>query len=636
LNHILVQAIALESAELTAERRNPESSESSAIQWAAQLFCVAIWFGLATGLAEVFVLVVKKYSLNQIIWFSRDLAWMAPLADTFLFILVAACLFVAGQAWAKLRSPRIITIVFAFLAFLSLFLLVPILHNSANLVLAIGLAIQLSRVAAARDYRFHSWARRTIPLMTGVFLVLAGGSLGWRVIVERRALASIPAAPAGAPNVLLITLDTVRAESLSLYGYSRPTSPQLERLATAGVRFDNALTTAPWTLPSHASMLTGRFPHELSIGWTTPLDGKYPTLAEVLSERGYETAGFVANSTYCTYESGLSRGFAHYEDCPISFGEIVFSSSLGRSIANNHSIRRVVGYYDILGRKTAEELNRDFFDWLSSRKVQRPFFAFLNYFDAHEPYLPPQPFYDEFRSSNEPRKNWLIRHSLRDGERSNKREMSAEEIKIENDAYDASISYIDHHLGLLIDTLSDRGLLGNTLVIITADHGELFGEHGLFTHGNSLYIQSLHVPLLISFPPRVPAGRIVAEPVSLAELPATIVDLLKIDGECPFPGKSLAHCWNHPPEEGITGAAPLLSELIRAADLPASYPASIGDMKSLVFDRYHYIRNGDGGEELYDLVSDTAELDDLTKSNQGRLLLDRLRQSLTTILATQH
>src|SRR6185503_8082123 len=123
----------------------------------------------------------------------------------------------------------------------------------------------------------------------------------------------------------------------------------------------------------------------------------------------------------------------------------------------------------ILGRKTAEELNRDFFSWLSSRRVQRPFFAFLNYFDAHEPYLPPQPFDDQFRSSNEPRKNWLIRHSMRDGERSKKQTMSAAEIKIENDAYDASIAYLDHHLGLLIDELKDRGLLDNTLVVITAD-----------------------------------------------------------------------------------------------------------------------------------------------------------------------
>ena len=116
------------------------------------------------------------------------------------------------------------------------------------------------------------------------------------------------------PNVLLIVLDTVRADRLSLYGYRRPTSPTLERLAKRGIRFDEARATAPWTLPSHASMFTGRWPHELDVNWHTPLGTKFPTLAEYLGSRGYATAGFVANVHYCSYEFGLDRGFTHYED----------------------------------------------------------------------------------------------------------------------------------------------------------------------------------------------------------------------------------------------------------------------------------------------------------------------------------
>ena len=120
--------------------------------------------------------------------------------------------------------------------------------------------------------------------------------------------------PAGSPNVLLIVLDTVRADHLSLYGYQRPTTPTLERLAKHGVRFDAARATAPWTLMSHASFFTGRWPHELDVEWLTPLRKNYPMLAEYLGAHGYATAGFVSNVQYCSYDTGLDRGFTYYED----------------------------------------------------------------------------------------------------------------------------------------------------------------------------------------------------------------------------------------------------------------------------------------------------------------------------------
>ena len=120
--------------------------------------------------------------------------------------------------------------------------------------------------------------------------------------------------PAGSPNVLLIVLDTVRADHLSLYGYERPTTPFLERLARRGIRFDQARAAAPWTLASHATMFTGRWPHELDVEWPCPLREDVPTLAEHLGSLGYATAGFVGNTLYCSYDGGLDRGFTHYED----------------------------------------------------------------------------------------------------------------------------------------------------------------------------------------------------------------------------------------------------------------------------------------------------------------------------------
>ena len=136
-----------------------------------------------------------------------------------------------------------------------------------------------------------------------------------------------------AANVILIVLDTVRAESLSLYGYHRDTTPNLTRLAARGVRFDRAFATAPWTAPSHASMFTGRWCHELSVGWNRPLDGTSPTLAEFLGARGYATAGFVANTTYCSYETGLDRGFAHYEDYDVTLHAVLLCSCAGATHA---------------------------------------------------------------------------------------------------------------------------------------------------------------------------------------------------------------------------------------------------------------------------------------------------------------
>ena len=205
-----------------------------------------------------------------------------------------------------------------------------------------------------------------------------------------------PGPPAGAaargPNVLLIVLDTVRASSLSLYGYARDTTPQLTRWARRGVRFDWAVAPACWTFPSHCCFFTGRWPYELNSHWQLVLNTPHPTLAEFLAARGYLTAGFVANTSYCSYETGLDRGFAHYEDYPLSPRTILGSTAVGRWITQN-----VLSYRDFYGRKwiqyqsrDAGGINRAFLDWLSrQRRGERPFFAFLNYLDAHEPFLVP-------------------------------------------------------------------------------------------------------------------------------------------------------------------------------------------------------------------------------------------------------
>ncbi len=161
--------------------------------------------------------------------------------------------------------------------------------------------------------RLFRLVRLSLPLIIGTVLSLAA----WPRVGDWKQQASEnarPLPPGGSPNVLLVVMDTVAAEHLSLNGYARPTSNTLVELAGRGIRFDSARSTCSWTLPSHASMFTGKWYHEVSTGWLTPLDSTYPTLAEFLGRRGYATSAFTANYTYCAHDSGLARGFTHFED----------------------------------------------------------------------------------------------------------------------------------------------------------------------------------------------------------------------------------------------------------------------------------------------------------------------------------
>jgi arylsulfatase A-like enzyme len=443
----------------------------------------------------------------------------------------------------------------------------------------------------------------------------------------------------GASNVLLIVLDTVRAESLSLYGYDRDTSPNLRRYAARGVRFDRAFSTAPWTAPSHASMFTGRWCHELSVGWNRPLDGSCPTLAGFLAGRGYDTAGFVANTTYCSYETGLARGFARYDDYDVSLRAILLCSSLVQRVVNfthkHPTLARLVGEDRPTSghRKSAERINRNFLEWLSSRSgtPERPFFAFLNYYDAHHPYLSPErddpgPFGARPESGDDLR-------MLRSWWEFDKRKLDRRGVELVRDSYDRCIAYLDRHVGKVLDELDRRGVLSSTLVVITADHGEHLGEQHLFGHGCSLYRPELHVPLLVITPNGEARGRVVSTPVSLRDLPATVVDVLGIGdySRSPFPGQSLARTWSGSTEPALLGEPPVLSEVEAAPEFDPNHgtsPARLGPMRSLVGWGFHYIRNGDGREELFNLEGDPGERLDLSTRRDAEVTLARFRDYL--------
>ena len=569
-------------------------------------------FGLLAGFGEVVCLGIKKFLLSQPIYFGSHVVWMSPLANLCLFTLIGLIFGGAG-----ITALRVQVRVMAFLALLGWALVFEQLKFYAALLLAAGVAWQVGRFAAARAQGFQSLAERSARWMLYMSLALCASAFGWQSWLPQSA-----SAQPDSPNVLLIVMDTVRARNLSVYGYARPTTPRLEQFAKAGVRFDRAIATAPWTLPSHAAMFTGRFPHEMSADFRTPLDGEHPTLAEALRARGYLTAGFVANTFFCNTENGLSRGFAHYEDYVVSPSEFALSASLVRVILNRDALRRLINYHDVVGRKSAEEINQAFLKWLE-RQNNQPFFAFLNYLDAHEPCLPSAPFDEKFGAKIEHGRFRSV-HLLRTSWRQQREESTPQARQADVDCYDGAIAYLDRQIGWLLDELERRGRLKDTLVIITSDHGEAFGENGHYGHIDSAYLTQLHVPLLISMPEVVPAGQAVTKAVSLRDLPATVMDVI---GEAStFPGSSLARHWRG---AAAKDAMPLLSEINIAPIRPREYaPGKKAVITSLVLDRYHYLMNPDGDEDLFDYVRDPSERNDLADSVEGRDVIEVFRNFL--------
>jgi arylsulfatase A-like enzyme len=572
---------------------------------------------------------------------NRHIIWIIPVVNLALFGLVGGTLALVTR-FRRGQALRRTTCVLVFLGVLTLLLTVRGLHLAASVLLAAGFADRFGpRIEGA--VRAH---RRIVTRGIAGLAVVAAGlvalSAGRQGLAERTGLAGLPPAPPNAPNVLLIVLDTVRADHLSLYGYDRETTPNLARLARKGVRFDRARSPAPWTLPSHASMFTGRWPHELSAGLAGPLDGRHPTLAEAMRDRGYATAGFVANTTYCSAETGLARGFLHYEDHSLSPRSLLRATALGgrlidpalsgvQKLATALGLRGGLSPGNGKAFKDAATINADFLAWLSDRP-RRPFFAFLNYFDAHHPYLLPEGVDHHFGLSPESHADVLTLHrwwSL------DKRRLPPRDVALARDAYDDCLAYLDAQLGRLFAELDRRGVLDQTLVIVTSDHGEHFGEHGLFGHASSLYSPEVHVPLVI-VGPGVPAGGQVREPVSLRDLSATVVHSLPVSSAARFPGHSLARFWTG---TDFRALEPVLSEVSGAVRGPANggrSPVFRGPMKAIVSGETVYIRGGDGSEELYDLGTDPAETHNLAAQPGSASLLRQCREELRQLVSGDH
>ncbi len=572
---------------------------------------LAAWAGILTGLGEATLFGVRRFLLGRLVFLPTDVVWMAPLADLGTFLVLGLIIALAARASRGRIGLPFALGCYTALGVFTLTLQYGPLARVAAVLLAVGAGVQAARLARRWPAILRRVVSATLIPLGGLVLLLAGGLEVQRQATVRRH--SREAVATGAPNVLLIILDTVRALDLSAYGYERATTPTLERFARDGVLFRRAISPAPWTLPAHASIFTGHWPHELSTGWLSPLDATFPTLAETLGRHGWVTVGFAANTQYASRQTGLARGFGYYRDYPVTPAQVLLSSAFNRFILHSRYRERS------MLRVHAADINSAFLRWLARSRGGRPFFAFLNYMDAHDPYQPAAPFAGRFSGPED-----LARiHALE--EDTPGREWSPAVIHAARAAYDESILALDARLGELFEALRQRGILDSTVVVVTSDHGEEFGEHGVFFHGNSLYRASVEVPLLIRWPRSIPAGRVVDQPVSTRDIAATLADLTGL-GDAPFPGRSLARLWNHLGPDA--GQDTLVSEVDWAPRLPPNTPVSRGDMRAVVLDGWRLIRDGKGGLELYDFDHDTAEMNNLADTAEGKAEMARLEAVL--------
>jgi len=571
--------------------------------------------GEAAGLSYWLIQLFRDKALGQIVWVAPQAVWMAPLASLALFLPLAVPIWLVARV--RGGAPLVAGALGA-VATLSLLLPFPQVASWASALLALGVGTQIAR--AVRSRRPTRRALMRIAVALGLVAGVGGiGQVAIAAATRAAALRGLGTPSATAPNVVLIIWDTVRGEETSLLGYGRPTTPTLERLASSSVVFEQAMATAPWTLPSHGSIFTGRYGGELLGSWRRPMRDDVPTLAETLSGAGYRSGAFVANLLYTSRESGLARGFADYRDYRPSPSLVLFHSPIAqtgmfRRLLRTRSwatLKRAFGPGALLtGRLPADEvvparvITDDFLRWQATVDG-RPFFAFLNYFDAHGPYRAPDSVRERLGLSSDPL-----------------------------DRYDAAIAHLDEELARLIRALEERGALDRTVLVVASDHGDLFGEHDLKGHANGLFLPLLRVPLLVRYPGAAPGGVRIAETVTLRDLATTILDLAGLP-PATLPGTSLAERW-HTADSVVGGTergSPIVAELTRGLNVDSTQPNARTSLATILDQQFHYIVDGFGAEQLFDYRADPAELTNLIGTPDAAEVITRLRRTLDSTVA---
>ncbi len=395
----------------------------------------------------------------------------------------------------------------------------------------------------------------------------------------------------GPPNVLLVVCDTLRADRLGCYGNDRRTSPFLDALASRSTRYTRAFASAPWTLPTHASLFTGMHPFEHGVHTyepnhtrenLRPLADAHLTLAEVLAERGWSTGGIISNMGWFDPVFQLDQGFDDWQ--------------LARSYASRLNLR-VARWLDEVG--------------------DDPFFLFVNYTDTHYVYnTRPVDDLDVVPDRDEGE----LLHALTEAVLAGEGPVPAELRQRVLDQYDTAVANLDDGLEGLVGLLRERGLLDDTLLVITSDHGEFFGEHRLVEHSKDVYDEVLRVPLVVKAPGQR-TGRVDDRPTSSADVAGLVLSLLPDalvgDARPLFPN--------------LPGEAPVVSEnyWARLKDLQADWGHRFDRTRHVLVEwPWKFIASSDGAHELYDLAADPAESEDRVDDEPERAaaMAARLRE----------
>jgi arylsulfatase A-like enzyme/Tfp pilus assembly protein PilF len=372
-----------------------------------------------------------------------------------------------------------------------------------------------------------------------------------------------------APNVLFVTIDTLRADHVGCYGYKQIKTPNIDSLAVDGSRFEHAYAVVPVTLPSHSSMMTGTYPmlsgmHDFSGNKLSP---HQPTLASVLKQSGYQTGAVIAAAVLDS-RFGLNQGFDFYYD-HFEFSRL--------DEANLDEMERP-------GNAVADVA----LDWLA-KNSQHKFFLWMHLYDPHFPYHPPEPYATEYATR----------------------------------PYDGEIAFADEQLGRVLRFLKEKGIYQNTIIVLCGDHGESLGEHGEKTHGFFVYNATMHVPLIIRLP-ETSATRIVAEPVSLVDLMPTVLSAAGLPTPSQVQGRSLlSEIRGLPAGAGLPPNRTLYGETF----LPRIH-FDWSELRASENAKYHFIEAP--RPELYDLTKDPGELHNLVSEKSA--VADEMRVQLKSLI----
>jgi arylsulfatase A-like enzyme len=529
---------------------------------------------------------------------SLHILWAAPLVHVVANLGAAAAVLALSRIGLAVPQGLIIG-GFAFIGLIGVTAYSTFLGEISCLLLSAGLAVQIARL-----YQRYGSPRR-LGRLTAYLGVLAAAPIvfvvAWDSVAASRGPAPGITPPASRPNVLLIVLDTVRADRLSAYGSRQSRTPTIDGIAREGVLFERAYSASSWTLPSHASILTGLAPSSHGAQtFSTVLASNHTQLQEVFRAQGYSTGAFVANNAFFVPELGFGRGFDVFD--AYSPRSLIARTTFG--IRLRPLLRRVDIDADAFRR--APDVSARFERWIRT-VATRPFFGVINYMDAHEPYV----------AADGSRPSLRLWDRQRWGQENNSALLER--------AYGVAVSGIDQELGRLLGRLRLEPWWDNTFLIITSDHGEAIAD-GTFDHGSDLTGEQIHVPLIMRFPARFAGGGRVSVPVSLTDVPATVQDVTGVANHR-LPGRSLTR-WLSDDRFDQDDSA-VLAEVVDPDKKTGGK-----SRRCIIAGDFQYIQDTPTGRErLFNIVTDPAGLEDRAGDTAHRKTLEQLRALLAARFA---